>query len=179
MNSIRERRLALGLSQPQLSAMLREYDPRIDVGMVSRFENELCYPTEAVLKGLETALQASRSEIYCELELSILPAEKAAISPTTARLADIVPFGRMNAISREELANKLNLSDRHMRQAVSLARREGLVIINDQGGSGYYRSDDVTDIRRQLNQTHHRALALLAQEKHLKDRIKAAEGANI
>ena len=176
MNSIRERRLALGMTQPQLSQILREYDPRIDVGMVSRFEQEVCFPTETVLKGLETALQASRSELYSELELSIIPTEKGKISPITAQLADIIPFGRTNAISRESLADKLNLSDRKMRMAVSLARREGLVIINDQGGDGYYRSDDVTDIRRQLNQTHNRALALLAQEKHLKDRIKAAEG---
>jgi len=176
MNSIKEHRLALGMTQPQLSQILRQYDPRIDVGMVSRFEQEVCFPTEAVLKGLETALQVGRRELYGELELSVIPAVNSKISPITAQLADIVPFGRTNAISREALANKLNLSDRKMRQAVSLARREGLVIINDQGGSGYYRSDDVTDIRRQLNQTHHRALALLAQEKHLKDRIKAAEG---
>ncbi len=176
MNSIKERRLALGMTQPQLSAKLRAFDPRIDTGMVSRFEQEVCFPTEAVMKGLEMALQADRSELYSELELSIIPSENSKISPITARIAEIVPFGRTKAISREELANRLNLSDRQMRQAVSLARREGLVIINDQGGSGYYRSDDVADMRRQLAQTHHRALSLLAQEKHLKARINAVEG---
>ena len=176
MNSIKERRMALGMTQPQLSAILREIDPRIDVGMVSRFEQEVCFPTEAVLKCLESTLQADRSELYSELELCLVPEKTKGISPSTAFLADCIPFGRNNAISREELAEKMSMDDRRMRAAVSRARREGIVIINDQGGRGYYRTDDVTDMRRQLNQTHNRALSLLAQERHLKDRIMAAEG---
>lgn len=176
MNSIRERRLALGMTQPQLSAILRQIDPRIDVGMVSRFEQEVCFPTEAVLKGLETALQADRSELYSAIELSIVPAQNDEISPSTAKLAEFIPVGRDKTVSRSDLAKRMNMSDRHMRAAVSLARREGLVIINDQNGRGYYRSEDIRDMQRQLNQTHNRALSLLAQEKYLKARIKAQEG---
>ena len=37
MNRLKERRLALGLSQPEVSAKLKEIDPRMDVSMVSRF----------------------------------------------------------------------------------------------------------------------------------------------
>ena len=171
MNNIRERRMALGMTQPDLSKLLREIDPRIDVGMVSRFEQEVCMPTEAVLKGLETALQADRSELYGALELTGVSNINDAISPTTELLARHVPFGRENAISREELAKKIGTTDRRMRAVVSRARREGLIIINDQSGGGYYRSDDIGDLQRQLRQTHHRALSLLAQEKHLRQRI--------
>ena len=172
VNSIKERRIALGLTQPQLAALLKDADPRMDVSMVSRFETETCLPTENVLKALETALQATRSELYSGLELAAIPELEAVISPYTAQLAEIVPFGRENAISRAELAARLYLSDRQMRRAVSQARREGLCIINDQTGGGYYRSDNADDLKRQLRSTHNRALSLLRQEKYLKERIK-------
>ena len=38
MNRLQERRMALGLTQPQVSARLKETEPRADVGMVSRYE---------------------------------------------------------------------------------------------------------------------------------------------
>ncbi len=176
MNCIKEKRQALGLSQPALAKLLRDIDPRIDVGMVSRFENDVCLPTERVLKGLEKHLQASRSELYSGLELAAVCEDKAEISPKTEALAQVIPFGRENAISRAALAEKLNTDDRKMRAMISQARKEGLVIINDQiSGGGYYRSDDIEDLRRQLRQTHSRALSLLVQEKHIKQRIKAQE----
>jgi len=177
MNMIKERRLALGMTQPQLSALLREVDPRIDVGMISRFEQEVCFPTESVLEGLETALQAHRSELYPSLTLAVVPEEPAEMSGTTPTVAALVPFGAENAISRDKLAAALGVPDRLMRAAVSRARQDGIVIINDQTGRGYYRSDDVADLRRQLRQTHSRAVSLLAQERHLSARIRAAEAA--
>ena len=53
MNRLQERRLSLGLSQPDVSAKLKEIDPRMDVGMVSRFERGACLPTLPVLERLE------------------------------------------------------------------------------------------------------------------------------
>ena len=179
MNNIRERRLALGMTQPDLSKKLREIDPRLDVGMVSRFEQDVCLPTEAVLKGLETALQASRSKLYSTMELAAMPQDTDAVSPYTEVVASLIPFGKNNAVSRQGLAAAMGMTDMSMRKAISQARREGLVIINDQDGRGYYRSDDIKDIKRQRDQTHHRAMSLLAQEKHLNARIKAAETANV
>lgn len=38
MNRLQERRMVLGLTQPQVSARLKETEPRADVGMVSRYE---------------------------------------------------------------------------------------------------------------------------------------------
>ena len=49
MNRLQERRLALGLTQPQVSARLKEIEARADVGMVSRYEKGVCLPTEAQL----------------------------------------------------------------------------------------------------------------------------------
>ena len=39
-NRLQERRLALGLTQPQVSARLKEVEARADVGMVSRYEKD-------------------------------------------------------------------------------------------------------------------------------------------
>lgn len=91
-------------------------------------------------------------------------------------LAKVIPFGRENAISRAKLAERIQLSDRSMREAISNARRDGLIIINDQTpAGGYYQTNDVADMKRQLRQIHNRAMSLLAQEKHLRHRIKAIE----
>lgn len=53
MNRLQERRMALGLTQPQLSARLKETEPRADVGMVSRYEKDVCLPTAPQLAALE------------------------------------------------------------------------------------------------------------------------------
>ena len=39
MNRLKERRLELGLTQEDVSGILKLTDPRMDVSMVSRFEN--------------------------------------------------------------------------------------------------------------------------------------------
>ncbi|MBR5286394.1 MAG: hypothetical protein IKU30_05785 [Clostridia bacterium] len=87
------------------------------------------------------------------------------------RLEHIIPYGKENAISRAELARQMNMPDRAMRKAVQIARTEGLLILNDGHGNGYYFSDNAEDLRRQLERTHRRALALLAQEKWLRRQI--------
>ena len=130
MNRLQERRLALGLSQPDVSAKLKEIDPRMDVGMVSRFERGACLPTPLVLEGLERILQASRSDLFGADELGgihILEAPKEAPSPTTLMIQNAIPVGRRNAIKREALAKKLHMTDRKMREAIEQARSEGLI----------------------------------------------------
>lgn len=56
MNRLQERRMALGLTQPQVSARLKETEPRADVGMVSRYEKGVCLPTA------ESRSEASETE---------------------------------------------------------------------------------------------------------------------
>lgn len=70
MNRIRERRLELGMKQTELSAILREADPRIDTAMISRFECGVCLPTEPVLEALESAMQTDRAALYDPDELA-------------------------------------------------------------------------------------------------------------
>ena len=72
MNRLQERRLALGLTQPQVSARLKEIEPRADVGMVSRYEKGVCLPTREQLEGLEEVLQADRMALYDAEDLDLL-----------------------------------------------------------------------------------------------------------
>ena len=64
MNRLKERRLELGLTQEAVSGILKLADPRMDVSMVSRFENGVCLPTEEVTEALEAALWASRAYLF-------------------------------------------------------------------------------------------------------------------
>lgn len=72
MNRLQERRLGLGLTQPQVSAKLKEIEPRADVGMVSRYEKGVCLPTPAQLEGLEAVLQADRLTLFDAEDLDLL-----------------------------------------------------------------------------------------------------------
>lgn len=49
-----------------------------------------------------------------------------------------IPYGRENAISRKRLAQATGLSDREIREAIALARRN-TVILNLSDGNGYFR----------------------------------------
>ena len=178
MNRLQERRLSLGLSQPEVSAKLKEIDPRMDVGMVSRFERGACLPTLPVLEALETILQASRTELFGEDELGAIPESDAvggaSASPMTVALASVIPFGRRNAIPRKTLAEKLGISDRQMRKAVEDARNEGLIILCECNGRGYYQSSDLNEIHVQYIQDTNRAMAILNRRRPMRELLKAA-----
>lgn len=178
MNRLQERRLSLGLSQPEVSAKLKEIDPRMDVGMVSRFERGACLPTLPVLEALETILQASRTELFGMDDLCVIPESEASddvsASPMTVALASVIPFGRRNAIPRKTLAEKLGISDRQMRKAVEDARNEGLIILCECNGRGYYQSSDLNEIHCQYIQDTKRAMAILKRRKPMQTLLRQA-----
>lgn len=87
-------------------------------------------------------------------------------------IIDLIPVGRENAISRNDLTNKciefgliekftsLNSADRTMRKLVSKARVD-YTILNLSNGNGYYRvsKDDLQDLQRYIKQEDSRAKA--------------------
>ena len=81
-NNLKSRRLELGMTQPELSRLIRKTDPRMDVGMISRLETGACLPTPPVLSALEEALQARREQLYGEEELSALNAICSTVPST-------------------------------------------------------------------------------------------------
>lgn len=81
-NRLQERRLALGLNQPQVSAKLKSVEPRADVGMVSRYEKGVCLPTQEQLAVLEELYGLSRTALYVLEDLDLLGVSAAGCKPT-------------------------------------------------------------------------------------------------
>lgn len=53
-------------------------------------------------------------------------------------IVDYIPFGRENAVTRAQLRIVTGLNDRQIREQISQARRD-TVILNMQDGKGYFR----------------------------------------
>ena len=53
-------------------------------------------------------------------------------------IVDYIPYGRKNAITRTRLRIVTGLNDRQIREQISQARRD-TVILNMQDGKGYFR----------------------------------------
>lgn len=82
-------------------------------------------------------------------------------------IIDFIPYGKENAVTRWQLMDRLNLPDRQIRRMIQSARNRGEIIINAQDGSGYYRSLDIGELKRQYKTNRSRALSILQQQKHL------------
>ncbi len=108
-NRLQERRLALGLTQPQVSERLKQTEPRADVGMVSRYEKGVCLPTKAQLAALETLYGVPRTELYDleDLDLPEFPKGMETSSEESERKTTAPPpshvgrFRKCYRISRE------------------------------------------------------------------------------
>lgn len=66
-------------------------------------------------------------------------------------IEEYIPYGKDNAISREQLCGVARLSDRQMRQEIEDARKR-CPIINLQDGKGYYRptAEEKSDVEAWL-----------------------------
>ena len=174
MNRIKERRMELGYTQPEISAYLRKVDARMDVGMVSRFENGVCLPTEKVADALCTILQATKAQLWGEGKAEEMQRKSAEQKAIVELISRTVPFGRENAIKREDLARVLQVNDRQARHYIGIARLNGVIVINDQNGDGYFQTDDVKDLVQQYKQDTNRAMTILQRRKAIRDRLKTA-----
>ena len=90
-------------------------------------------------------------------------------------ICDFIGTGRENAVTRSELVALLNLPDRTIRRMIQEARDRGEIIINAQDGAGYYMSDDVGEMKRQLALNNSRAMSVLRQQRYLRRKIAEAE----
>ena len=179
MNHIKERRVALGMTQPQLADILKKTDQRYDVAMVSRLECGVCLPPRNIQYALETALQVPLAELYDVDELLDMRCTDecvAAVRPSedVVTLLHCLNYDKANAVGRAELQTLMQKSDRIIRHIIAEARRDGFIICNDQSGAGYYLSDDPDEWEAQYQQDTHRALSILSRRKALRARLKAA-----
>ena len=87
-----------------------------------------------------------------------------------------IGVGRENAVTRQQLCEKLGKGDRAVRQMIETARNEGALIINSQDGKGYFMAVSDSDVLAQYNRNKARALSILMQQKHLVDAYVRLEG---
>lgn len=112
MNRLQETRVLLGLTQPQVSAKLKEVEPRADVGMVSRYEKGVCLPTKDQISTLEDLYGTPRTELFDPEDLDLLGPLPTAESRSEADKAETAPptaptgrFRKCYRISREFAAS--------------------------------------------------------------------------
>ena len=75
-------------------------------------------------------------------------------------IMEFIPTGKENAITRRELVDRVNLSDREVRKLIASARKK-FPILNLQNGEGYYLPTKEIEVREFLNQEMLRAKSIL------------------
>lgn len=170
MTTIKERREALGLQQKDLLAMLREDEPRLDAGTLSRIENGFVLPvSEELLTSLEKHLQTTRSDLFSGVEVFAIECSNFPREANTDVVAGVLKYGKKNAIKREELCEKLGVSDRKMRKMLERAKRDGLAVCNDQDNDGYYIADTPEEYDREYQRIYSRAMCMMVELKHYRE----------
>lgn len=165
--TIKERREQLGLQQKELLTLIRQDEPRMDIGSLSRIENGFLLPaSEKVMMSLCKHLQAAPSDLFSGVEIFAIEMAEFPREANTDVLAGVLKYGHKNAIKREELCEILGVSDRKMRKMVERAKRDGLAICNDLDDDGYYIADTPEEYDRQYQRIYHRAMSMMVQLKH-------------
>ena len=174
MNNLKAAREALGLKQAELAALVSTVDSRIDVGMISRFENGVCLPTPLVAKALARHLQASVSDLFTEegqMYISGVMYAETPSEPLPFAAEDLLAALGDKPKTRRELCIELDLSDRQLRRLIRDTREYGYVIANK--GKGYYLAASEEDMTRFYRTEHARAMSILAGLSGLRKHLKA------
>lgn len=94
-------------------------------------------------------------------------------------IRDLIPYGRENAVTRENLCILTGLNDRVVRNEIKKLRRD-MPILNLQDRSGYYmpRTDndfELMELKRFINQESKRARSIFYSLKGAKEFLKENE----
>lgn len=84
----------------------------------------------------------------------------------------VIGTGAENAVNRFELVERTGLDDRKVRKEIARLRKDGVNIINNQDGRGYYVDDSTDALYRQYKQDTARALSILERRKAIRDELK-------
>lgn len=89
------------------------------------------------------------------------------------QVAASIPFSGFtdlhgDRVTRQDLARRFGVSDRTIRKAIEIARTKGFYIVNNQDGTGYYRTFDLDELERQYKQEKARAMSILSGCKHIR-----------
>lgn len=154
-NNIKELRHQRLLKQSDL--VERCNIPGFDVPMLSKIENGKIMPTPEIEKALMLHLQAAKDELYGEWkEIPVKHTNREHIEEPPMEVVELVSYlkpGKQNAISRWQLRQKMDVTDRVLRRIIARASEYGYAIGNLSDGKGYF-----------LCETQEEAKAYIAQE---------------
>lgn len=173
MNNLKAAREEMGLKQAELAALVQSVDSRIDVGMISRFENGVCLPTPIVARALARHLQASVVDLFSEegqIYISTITAPETPVEPLPFEIEDLINALDTKPKTRRQLCEELDVNDRNLRKLIRQARDYGYVIMNN--GKGYYLSTEIDDMVVFYKREHGRAMSILQGLSGLRQHLK-------
>lgn len=174
MNNLKAAREEMGLKQAELAALVQSVDSRIDVGMISRFENGVCLPTPIVARALARHLQASVVDLFSEegqIYISTITAPETPVEPLPFELEDLINALDTKPKTRRQLCEELDICDRYLRELITRARKYGYVIMYSRRG-GYYLSTEIDDMVVFYKREYGRAMSILEGLRRLRQYLK-------
>lgn len=90
-------------------------------------------------------------------------------------IVDLIPYGRKNAVKRQELLRNYEGTDREMRREIQEARSEE-IIINLSDGRGYFRPESRSELLAYIAQETARARAIEKSIRVAKRKLAEVDG---
>lgn len=91
-------------------------------------------------------------------------------------ILDFIPYGKNNAISRQELVMRTGMTDRAIRRAIQLLREDGEIILSSSHGKGYWRSDEVSEIAQYIRENDSRCRKMSRTNRKIKEKYYTLTG---
>ncbi len=148
MNRLKEYRKAKGLTQAQLAKELQALVPGMDASLISKIENGLALPNDAVTNFVENVLasQSEAGEAQRTANVSMIIEETLKNdSEASVILRRIMAASRELPATRAELAIISKLPDREVRETIARLRNAGMRIASTSGSKGYWMCQDAAD----------------------------------
>ena len=82
-------------------------------------------------------------------------------------MLELIPYGKDNAITREQLVQSTGLSDRAVRREIERLRESGEVILSSSQHKGYWQSDDEMEIDAYRNELKARERSLARTNRNI------------
>ncbi len=94
-------------------------------------------------------------------------------------ITEYIPYGRKNAVSRHELQRRTGLPDRTVRALIEDARRKGAHILSSSADKGYWKSNNVGEIKEFLRESDGRIRKTAQTVEALRRYVAEQEGEDV
>lgn len=91
-------------------------------------------------------------------------------------IADFIPTGKENAISKAELVRRLGIGEREVRKHIEKARARGEPILSSSHKNGYWISDNCDELEAYIKEAENRANSIHRANNLLKKKLYDLKG---